>query len=867
MTFAVLHHLRPRLARWQGAQTLLAALGGMAAVALAAALADAVLDLPEALRAAAWIPLTGVLAGALLAGYIQWRRLTEARLARWFEEAAPELGNRLINAVQLARQTGASPAGEYFRREAVELGRQSAQKLAVWPVMQRGVRQMAAVLGGALAAWLVLLAANPGLVAAVVPRFLDPHGDHPPYSRLNIQVTADRSEVLYGGQVAVRATAQGRPVEKLWLVARSGTNETRALMFMASDRSFFQSLANLREPADYFVTDGTARSRRFSVGILFTPQITMVEVAKTFPEYTGRPPRTEKLAEEAQALPEGTRVAFRVASNRPLKSGALDLTPVLGGHPIRVALRPDALDTVVTGAFVLSQAVVFDLSVRDAGNLDSAEKKRGRFNILPDRPPRLFVLEPGRDAVATPDITVPVKVRAEDDYAVSRVIWLRSHNRSLERPLDMKLTLKDGPQSVEATGAFDLGRLGVRPGDVIEYYFEAADNYPAGPNVAFSRPFRLEIISREQFEKILRQSAARKALFEPYFKLDAWMRRLAERARSVADKAARGDASTRAEADELARQLDDYNQAVGKLLQDPAMFDVEDSFRATLADQREQLADAAEGLRGGTGSGSPDPKAMQKLAERMTRMAQTAGDQIEQPAQQIVSVVRVVTQADTFVKLAQQQAEIARLLRRFADRTNALTRLEQMEVQELTHQQHRVADGLHGWLGQLPELLTQVPDDPQYDPLRNDVAGFLKAVGDAKIEEDLQDAAKTLEEPDTATGYVLARQAAEKMDKLVGRCNGMGDQAQQCLTAHFRPKLAQPGLGNTLQQILSALNVGNGEGGRDGYALFNEDVALYGPNVELAGEPAGGAAAAGGGRRETVGYDSRRHAGLRIAAR
>ena len=124
---------------------------------------------------------------------------------------------------------------------------------------------------------------------------------------------------------------------------------------------------------------------------------------------------------------------------------------------------PETQNTVVTGAFVLTQPVAFDLSVRDVGNLDSAEPKRGRFNILPDRPPRLFVLEPGRDAVATPNIRVPVRVQAEDDYAVTRVVWLRSHNQSLERPLNLQLTLKHGAQSVEATGAFDLDQLGVHP--------------------------------------------------------------------------------------------------------------------------------------------------------------------------------------------------------------------------------------------------------------------------------------------------------------------------------------------------------------------------------------------------------------------
>ena len=625
VNFQVLHHVCARFAGWLALRILLAALA-LPGHGVVAVLSDAALDLPEAMRAAVPWLLGMAMAVALGAGFLEWRRLTESRLARRFEQSDAALGNRLINAVQLAQRTSASAAEEFFRREAVDLGRQSAKDTGCLAGHSRTASNARALFSaafcwrGCFCCWRKVI-----WFTAVLPRFLDAHGDHPPYSRLKIAVTADRAEVIYGGQVEVRATTSGRPVEKLWLVTRSGTNETRAIMFLAPDKSFFQTLVNLREPTEYFVTDGAARSRRFSVAIRYTPQITMVEVATTFPEYTGKPPHTGKLADEPQALPEGTRVAFRVASNRPLKSGSLELTPVLGGKPVHVPLLPEAQNTVVTGAFVLMEAVVFDLSVRDVGNLDSAEAKRGRFNILPDRPPRLFVLEPGRDAVATPNIRVPVRVQAVDDYAVSRVVWLRSHNRSIERPFNMKLTLKSGPQSVEAAGAFELDKLGVRPGDVIEYYFEAADNYPKGPNITFSRPFRLEIISQEQYEAILRQAAARKALFEPYFKLDAWLRRLAERSRNLESEAERGDSSARADAEELAKQLAQYDEALGKLMQDPAMFDVENSFRATLAGQQAQLRDAAAKLKRGAGRRHAGRKTVESIERRIEPARADAG--------------------------------------------------------------------------------------------------------------------------------------------------------------------------------------------------------------------------------------------------
>jgi pyruvate dehydrogenase E2 component (dihydrolipoamide acetyltransferase) len=53
----------------------------------------------------------------------------------------------------------------------------------------------------------------------------------------------------------------------------------------------------------------------------------------------------------------------------------------------------------------------------------------------------------------------------------------------------------------------------------------------------------------------------------------------------------------------------------------------------------------------------------------------------------------VLARADAFVRLAQQQAALAQMLRRFADRTNALSRVEQMELQELAERtrQRKVA--------------------------------------------------------------------------------------------------------------------------------------------------------------------------------
>jgi hypothetical protein len=570
----------------------------------------------------------------------------------------------------------------------------------------------AIVAGVALLAWAGLLELGGEVTQAVFPRFLDPRGDHPPYSKLKLEVVPGRAEVLYGGQVEIRATAAGRPVDKLWLVARAVTNSSRTIMFLAPDKSFFQSLANLREPTEYFVTDGQARSRRFPIGIRYTPQITLVEVTTEFPSYTSKATKTAKLVDEPQALPEDTRVSFRVASNRPLQSGALTLTPVLGGKPVVVALPPETdPNNVVTGSFTLTTPVAFTLSIRDVDGLECAEPRRGRFNISPDERPRLFVLEPGRNAVATPSISVPVKVQAQDDYGITRVVWLRGHNRSIERPFRMKVALQGRPAVGRVQRRAGPGPARRASGRCDRLLLRGRGQLSQGPE----RRAQPDVSPGDYFRRAIqggpapgrRAQGAVRTVFQNG-RVDAAHGRAIAQCSAQADKA---DPAARAQAESLSEQMEKYDRELSKLLGNPTMFDVEESFRgrSAISDPTGRGAQETEGALAG---GKLDPKQLKELAEQLSQMSRTEQEQVTQPAQQIASVVQVASRADAFVRLAQQQAALAQMLRRFSDRTNALSRVEQMEVQELAHQEQRVQEGLRTLLRQLPELLAKVPETP-----------------------------------------------------------------------------------------------------------------------------------------------------------
>jgi len=871
--------LRTRALGWLAVWVSLGLLATVAALGLGLALTDAALDLPEGVRAATgWLMGAAVVVGLILAR-LPARRLTEERVASLFESENASLGTKLTNAVQLSRDPGASAVEQVLRREAVRLGERAATGLTAWPVFQRRI-MAAAWLGGVVGvAWLGVIWGEREVLQAVWPRFTDPRGDHPPFSRLRLSVEPQEGQVLYGGRLDVRATASGQPTEKLWLVGEVGTNITRVMMFLAPDKSFFQTLSNLRDQGVYFVTDGHARSHRYPIHVRYTPQITLVEVTTVFPDYTGQPSKTAKLAEDAQTLPADTRVTFRVASNRPLKGGTLTLAPVLGGKPTEIALVPEPAATNrlgngsrqeggrpagpvaenqkgnqaqgsggsidnhrVIGGFTLVEPVAFTISVEDVDGLKSAESRRGRFNLKPDQRPRLLVLEPGRDAVATPTIRVPVRVRAEDDYGIARVAWLRGLNRSTERALAMKLNLEPDARTVQAIGSFNLDKLGVRPGDVIEYYFEAADNYPKGPNIALSRIYRLEVISEEQYKAILRQAAAQKALFEPYFRRGAWLRRLAEHARALQRKAQQDNpadrAGTRQEALAMGEDVENYLRELAQLIHEATMFDVEQSFRETLARQHTAMEQVAKAMREATAGGRLDARAMAEASAALDLVSRAEDEEISDPATRIAAVASLLARANDFVKLASEQATLAQLLRRFSERANNLSRLEQMEIQAIAERQEQVKKGLAALLASLPELTAKLTDEEKFVPLRNEVNAFLKSVADAQIEQTLDETARFLAEPDPSQAFKWALATANEMDKLISKCSSdLLGPAKECL--HFQPSV-QKSMGNTLEQILAAMGSQNGGDGENGFTWFNHDIGVYGPDMELAGPQGGG---------------------------
>ncbi len=839
MTPSVFNPLTRQLRKTRCVLSILYLFTGMLLVTALATLLDAAVILSRAGRyfilcLFALGTITGV--GYLL-GWMM--RLPAEKTARWLESINPALGSLLSNAAFFERQRAQEQPHaiqKVLRQRAVAAAGEAVVQIDIPRLLRPKINRAALH----LVLLAVLLVAGEfsfsGLFSTTVPRLFHPSADHPPFSRLKLAVTPGDVSVLYADGFDIHVTPSGRPVTQLYLVTQTASGAThRARLFMASDRTFFQTLANIREEMIYYVTDDRARSPKYQVSVRYTPKIKAVTVQLDYPPYTGLPPKQIELSENTFEVVRGTRTQFTVQSNRKLSEGALELTEANATETKRILMSPAASPEAVTAQIIIDKPLVFALTVTDTQGRTCTDPFQGKISLRPDETPGLAIHSPTRQSVATPQSLVPVELEATDDFGIDKIIWFRGINRSIERPKPLAFKPIAGKKNARVDTGIDLKGLGVVPGDCIEFYFEVADNDPLGPNLLTSRPHRIEIISEETYREILKRRQVRNQLFDVYLQLGKQLRRLADRAdqlkQMVSEQEAGGERW-----EVFKKELAAYKNQLEKAKAAPITFDVETAFQKHLTDQGKAVDTLLEKI-----NAHPDPRPSEALLNSIrktfNRLVTAEAESISKPVKQIKTITRIMAYADMFVSLHQDQNELLHLSRRLADKSGAqLERLERMALRELSVRQGKLGQALSHMMTELYQLRQQIPGDQIFNKLKRSLDLFLVEVNGANIVEDLHQASNHFAALKTAEAIATARRAAENMAMLINRCDNFNGTARQCF--QFMPSISKS-MGNTLDQIMDAMTGGSG-GGPHGYSLFAEQANLYGPQgAMLAGQASG----------------------------
>jgi hypothetical protein len=252
-------------------------------------------------------------------------RFDAVREAQRCEGALGLTSNALVNAVQLGGLDGRGDGlSAGLARRAVDVGEAAARRLDprgiidASPARRAGIRlaivALVLALGFIATPW---LGGRTGLHVAAV-RYLDPVGDHPPASWIDLQLTVVGPPAVVGEPVRLRIVAAGDAPEAAQLVVDDGVGRSTLPVQLDADGDRPSRgetrLSGLEQPVRVVARGGGGRSRWMTLRPVERPRVRSVDLAIALGErrLALRWPPAEPIRARV-----GATLILEVQSNRP----------------------------------------------------------------------------------------------------------------------------------------------------------------------------------------------------------------------------------------------------------------------------------------------------------------------------------------------------------------------------------------------------------------------------------------------------------------------------------------------------------------------------------------------------------------------
>jgi hypothetical protein len=503
-----------------------------------------------------------VLAGVALA-LVAWRELVrpltvpfdDLRLALLIERRWPHLNERLSSTIAFLKARGATDGedGRYGSEALRELTITQALGEVEALDFSRVVDPRPLLLAGLLACWAVAVlvvetVAAPDFQSIAVRRFL--LGDVAWPKRTELSLAEAPSKIARGMSYELTARAEvgrelpvvpprawfevlshvapplkllegglrGRPPGSARVTYRFEDGETvNASLRPDESGTFHGRLDVVNRPFRFYVVAGDDATDWVEVAVVPPPALDEVQVQVLPPAYTRpfaadeeREAGVETLASDQTQIRalEGSEVRFSARSNKPLSSADLMNDDEPTGIP--VALLGDR--TRLGASIDARGAGSFWFSLKDRDGFSNPEATRYELRSIVDAAPLSLIVEPQFDVSVPATASVPIRIRAEDDYGLQliRLVYTVSAPESAEAedhvlPLwAAEATIDAGrSQEQEVEYRLDLAPMNLQPGALITAYAEARDFFTspgdAGPHLTQSRALRIRVISDDEF--------------------------------------------------------------------------------------------------------------------------------------------------------------------------------------------------------------------------------------------------------------------------------------------------------------------------------------------------------------------------------
>lgn len=824
----------------------------LAGLVLGCAVLDVVLHLDSGPRLALSLALlVAALAGAGWCAWVAWgKRNTLEHVGRVLESRHPHLGSRLMNVLQLRAQSNDSElapltremAGQAVASYAAELKAEPFERLARTDTLRRDAQRAGW--------WLLGLAAGCALFFDLTRteffRFVDPFGDHPPFSFTRLEIADpgdDAARVVYGGSVLVTARASGHRPGELFLTHHPVGQPDEAItvpMFDKGEAGFSQRLENVR--SELVVTAHTknrhSRSRQRRIGIVLTPKLEDARVTVAPPAYTGLAPVEQALQFKTLKALEGSTLTFRLRSNRPLGEGAVVLEKAPGELERRTLAASGERE--VGGSIVAANSGRLKFSLLDVDGHPSTETWELALTVTHDLPPEVEVRNPDADAFVAMDFKVEPTVEASDDYGVKTLRVHIGRNEKFGEP--RVVTFEKPTLHARDTFALDFHTMGLKSGDTVAYFAEAIDTAPT-PHLARSKTVTLTVITTEEYNDFLREQSDLGDIEAKYSKLLSEFHDLVERQKELGEKvealkqqpnAAKSLEPQLAEQAEINRQLNELAKTMENFVRDQPVYDIEHELKEVLREKAREIRESTQANEQTreqlAAQPTPDDQkvaefkqASDEQLERLGAAEQQAQEQVAAPLADMSLLHEIVKDINRFKELYTAQQQLAGQCKAY-DRATPLTREDQLALKNLAGMEKAIGEELEAVEQKLWE--DGKAAEGKFPKAGKSAQELAQSMGDLRLQTLAAQATRAMAGGEGRDGANLAEHLRGEMAKMFSQCNGkdgeLSGELDQALSIQHSLKA-----GNSFRQMMQTKKFGQGQrpgqaqgaDGRDGYAM------------------------------------------------
>jgi hypothetical protein len=549
-----LSEIRARLLKLRRRIAAALALDGGARVAmvlLAAVLSSFLLDRVFRLEVAARAVILLASLGAL--GWVSWRFLLkrlrrlpgEDPLAIAVEARYPDLSDRLISALQLARETdperyGMSPQ---LIADAVHGVVEPVKHLDFGRILARGRVARRAALGilalGLLAAGAAADPASAGIWFRRNVLLRDVRWPQKTYLIVDPEMfPGGVARIVRGADLVVSAKSVGEVhPEKATIHFRDSEGEhgKATMKTELQGHVYRHEFSAIAFPITFHLEGGDDVTDEYRIELMDAPEVTELRVEVGFPAYAGRDPVRVDPAQGDPQMLKGGSVTLRGRSTKPLK--AMDLVLGEGGEnavPGKLT-GPDSFEVTFSPA----ETVLLGVRLLDQDGLSNPSlAPRFVVRVVEDAAPRVRLQKRGVGSMVVPVALVPYTIRATDDVKVvaGRLEVVKSAGeREAQEPHVVALPAEQlGTENVEVQGELELGPLELSPGAFLAFTAYGTDNAQPGAHEGKSDPVALKVVTLEELtNELLGRQQEQRSFFEELMQRE---RRLRDRFLDLRDK-------------------------------------------------------------------------------------------------------------------------------------------------------------------------------------------------------------------------------------------------------------------------------------------------------------------------------------------